>query len=149
MGLYLILGRVENLGGLSRYLTTAGHELLVAKNLTEATRLLAGRPVEGVILGLDPRAGGWERTVSALLDPASAGQPVRRTADDEAQRFALAGLTLEQAERLLVTEALERAGWIQRRAAELLGVSRRSLNYKIKKLGLTHPRWTVNKPEGD
>ncbi len=59
----------------------------------------------------------------------------------KAAGLALEGLTLREAERLLVVSALRRTGFVQKRAAELLGVSRRKLNYIVARLGLTHPSW--------
>jgi two-component system response regulator HydG len=58
-----------------------------------------------------------------------------------AAELALEGLTLGEAERLLVVSALRRAGFVQKRAAKLLGVSRRKLNYIVARLGVTHPSW--------
>ncbi len=55
------------------------------------------------------------------------------------------GATLHEIERRLVLEALERGGWVQKRAAALLGISRRKLNYMIRKMGLTHPSWRRNR----
>ncbi len=52
-----------------------------------------------------------------------------------------AGLAYEEAERLFETEiivrALERANFVQTRAAELLGISRRMLKYKMNKLAIS------------
>jgi two-component system response regulator AtoC len=44
------------------------------------------------------------------------------------------GIKLEEAERQLIEQALARSGWVQRKAAELLGISSRVMNYKIKML---------------
>jgi two-component system response regulator AtoC len=49
-----------------------------------------------------------------------------------------AGLNLEEVERSLVTQALERTGWNQSRAATLLGVNRDQIRYRIEKFGLTN-----------
>jgi two-component system response regulator PilR (NtrC family) len=46
---------------------------------------------------------------------------------------------LEEFERGLLLEALERAGGVKKRAAHLLGVSFRSLRYRLEKLGLDGP----------
>jgi Nif-specific regulatory protein len=54
------------------------------------------------------------------------------------------GLRLEDEEKRLIIEALERHGWVQSRAAEALGISRRAMNYKVRKHGLTHGRWRRN-----
>ena len=52
--------------------------------------------------------------------------------------------SLNDIERASVIAALEKSLWIQKDAAETLGISKRALNYKIKKLGLKHPRWRKN-----
>jgi len=41
--------------------------------------------------------------------------------------------TLEEVERYLITQALERSGGVQTKAAEELGISERVLRYKMKK----------------
>jgi DNA-binding NtrC family response regulator len=60
-------------------------------------------------------------------------------------RLPVKGIRLEDAERELIVQALERAKWVQKDAAKLLGISSRALNYKIKSFGITHPRWTQNR----
>ena len=55
------------------------------------------------------------------------------------------GLSLSEVERAVVLEALERAGFVQKEAARLLGVSRRKLNYMISRMGVTHPSWRRNR----
>jgi len=45
-------------------------------------------------------------------------------------------ISLEDSERNAIIRALEQAGWVQKGAAELLGISRRAINYKIKKYGI-------------
>jgi DNA-binding NtrC family response regulator len=49
--------------------------------------------------------------------------------------------TLKDLEREVILDALEQNGWVQKKAAERLGVSPRALNYKIKKFGITHRSW--------
>lgn len=46
------------------------------------------------------------------------------------------GIDLEQLERSLVVQALERSGWNQTRAATLLGVNRDQIRYRIEKFKL-------------
>jgi len=77
--------------------------------------------------GAPGRAGGWE----AELPPA--------------------GVDLREVERQLVLAALRRSRWVQKDAAALLSVSRRKLNYMIRKMGITHPSWRRNRgaPSGD
>jgi len=53
--------------------------------------------------------------------------------------LAAAALSLDESEKSAIIRALERAGWVQKDAAPLLGVSRRALNYKIQKYGITIP----------
>jgi DNA-binding NtrC family response regulator len=50
------------------------------------------------------------------------------------------GVPLEDIERLAVIEALKMSNWIQKDAAELLSISPRVMNYKIKVLGIEFPR---------
>lgn len=47
------------------------------------------------------------------------------------------GLQLEDAEKSLVLQALERTGWNQTRAAKLLGLNRDQIHYRIEKFKLT------------
>ncbi|MGA7879023.1 MAG: sigma 54-interacting transcriptional regulator, partial [Desulfoferrobacter sp.] len=53
--------------------------------------------------------------------------------------------SLESNEREAILTALEDCSWIQKEAAQKLGISPRALNYKIKKMGITHPRWLKHK----
>ncbi len=43
---------------------------------------------------------------------------------------------LENFERQLIIDALEKTGWVQKKAAEILGLSERSLRYRMEKLGI-------------
>jgi DNA-binding NtrC family response regulator len=45
-------------------------------------------------------------------------------------------LSLEGSERQVILSALEKSGWVVKDAADLLGVSRRTMHYKIKKFGI-------------
>ncbi|MBI3403510.1 MAG: sigma-54-dependent Fis family transcriptional regulator [Acidobacteria bacterium] len=49
------------------------------------------------------------------------------------------GIDLEQLERSLVVQALERSGWNQTRAAGLLGLNRDQIRYRIEKFKLEKP----------
>lgn len=55
------------------------------------------------------------------------------------------GLDLEQVERDLVVQALEKTGWNQKDAATLLNISVDRMNNRVKKYGLRHPSWRVHK----
>jgi DNA-binding NtrC family response regulator len=58
------------------------------------------------------------------------------------------GIKLEDLERSTIIEALKMTNWVQKDAAELLGVSRRVLNYKVKIHNINHDRWR-RKPENN
>ena len=51
----------------------------------------------------------------------------------------------EDDEKELIARALEDNLWIQKDAARQLDISPRALNYRIKKLGITHARWRKNR----
>jgi len=53
--------------------------------------------------------------------------------------------TLDEHEKELILEALQQCLWIQKDAARILGLTPRTLNYKIKRYGITHHRWRKNK----
>jgi len=55
------------------------------------------------------------------------------------------GIRLEDVEKELILQSLKMTDWVQKDAAELLGVSSRVLNYKIKHFQITHPQWKRNK----
>ena len=65
--------------------------------------------------------------------------------EGSAEPGADAGFSMRAVERSLVLSALARAGFVQKDAAELLGVSRRKLNYMVQRMGITHPSWRRNR----
>ena len=56
------------------------------------------------------------------------------------------GLNLEDLERALILEALERYGWNQTRAAAFLGLTRPTLIYRMEKYGLAKPEGGLTNP---
>jgi transcriptional regulator with GAF, ATPase, and Fis domain len=50
------------------------------------------------------------------------------------------GIPLEDVERFALIEALKMSNWVQKDAAELLSISPRVMNYKIKTLNIEFPR---------
>ena len=50
------------------------------------------------------------------------------------------GIPLEEIERQALIEALKMSNWVQKDAAELLAISPRVMNYKIKTLAIEYPR---------
>jgi len=55
---------------------------------------------------------------------------------DDRVELPASGIDLEQLERSLVVQALERAGWNQTRASALLGLNRDQIRYRIEKFHL-------------
>jgi transcriptional regulator with PAS, ATPase and Fis domain len=56
--------------------------------------------------------------------------------DDRSLNVGIGSMTLEEMERWAIGRALEQAGQNQVRAARLLGISRDTLRYRMKKFGL-------------
>src|ERR1019366_3291696 len=56
------------------------------------------------------------------------------------------GIPLEDIERHALVEALKMSNWVQKDAAELLSISPRVMNYKIKTLGIEFPRGRRSPP---
>jgi DNA-binding NtrC family response regulator len=69
--------------------------------------------------------------------PLTTGAPPRLT---ETIQLPPHGIDLEQLERSLVVQALERSNWNQTRAATLLGVNRDQIRYRIEKFKLERPQ---------
>jgi Nif-specific regulatory protein len=70
----------------------------------------------------------------------SGGSPGASKDSQSVVRIPPAGVALEQIERQALVEALRMANWVQKDAAELLQISPRVMNYKIKTLGIELPR---------
>jgi transcriptional regulator with GAF, ATPase, and Fis domain len=73
-------------------------------------------------LGEVPTAGGGSRDHTAVV------------------KIPPTGIPLEDIERHALVEALKMSNWVQKDAAELLSISPRVMNYKIKTLGIEFPR---------
>jgi DNA-binding NtrC family response regulator len=73
----------------------------------------------------------------SITSASSEGQP----GDSVKIRIPPGGIKLDDLERDTILEALKMSNWVQKDAAELLGVSRRVLNYKVKIHNITHERW--------
>jgi DNA-binding NtrC family response regulator len=99
------------------------------RNLIERAMLQA----RGRLLTLADLSVGL-KAPTVVTGPTGAGplsEPVVRLGDE--------GIDLEDLERQLVVQAMERTGQNQSRAAELLGLSRDQLRYRLEKFGLKHP----------
>jgi len=73
---------------------------------------------------------------SGLLTPARFAETSDAGATEAVSRFVLPqeGISLDEAELSFVRQAIQRSGGNQTRAAELLGISRDQLRYRLKKL---------------
>ena len=54
------------------------------------------------------------------------------------------GISLDEIEKQAILQALEMSDWVQKKAAQLLGLTKRVLNYKIQRHEITHPQWRRN-----
>jgi Nif-specific regulatory protein len=94
------------------------------ENTIERAMLLAdgrGISIDDLRLGESPTTGGGRDTASVVKIPPT-------------------GIPLEDIERHALIEALKMSNWVQKDAAELLAISPRVMNYKIKTLGIEFPR---------
>ena len=73
-------------------------------------------------------------------DRRTVGAGRRRAIAPLAVKIPPTGIPLEEIERQAVVEALRMSNWVQKDAAELLGISPRVMNYKIKILSIEIPR---------
>ncbi|MDR3582996.1 MAG: sigma-54 dependent transcriptional regulator [Candidatus Pacebacteria bacterium] len=55
--------------------------------------------------------------------------------------------TLEEMDRERIIQALQDSSWVQKMAAISLGITPRTLNYKINYFGITHSSWRRNGPK--
>ena len=62
-----------------------------------------------------------------------------RTAVSSAFRLPADGVSLEEVEKQLLVQALERCGGNQTHAGQLLGINRDQVRYRIEKFGLQKP----------
>ncbi|NOY59178.1 MAG: sigma-54-dependent Fis family transcriptional regulator [Calditrichaeota bacterium] len=61
--------------------------------------------------------------------------------NDARKESAFATLNLQNLEKEAIVIALQRSKWVQKEAADLLGISPRALNYKISQHNITHSGW--------
>ncbi|MFQ5650482.1 MAG: sigma-54 interaction domain-containing protein [bacterium] len=73
---------------------------------------------------------------------AAGGRDRRKSSDGEGICFD--SLNLANIEKETILKALHVSEWVQKDAANLLGISPRALNYKINQHEITHPSWKKN-----
>lgn len=110
----------------------------------QAMQLLTSYPWPGNILQL---ANVIERAViledGELITPASLLSPGDLVAAGAAGEEIIPELA--DSEYALLVRALRECNWVQKRAAQKLGISPRVMNYKIRKFRIAHPGWRRNK----
>jgi transcriptional regulator with GAF, ATPase, and Fis domain len=99
------------------------------------------RELRNVIERLAIRFAGRTAGPEALRDMNLTGEPAMAGAVILPE----GGIDLEEVERTLVLQALQRASWNQRRAAAMLKISVDRMNARVKKFGITHPSWRVHR----
>lgn len=99
------------------------------RNILEQTVLLAPADV------IQPE----QLALSLSLAPQSEAAAPRLATSRGEPVLSRSGVHLDDAERTLVLQTLERTGWNVTRSAKLLGLSRDMMRYRIEKLGLLRP----------
>jgi transcriptional regulator with GAF, ATPase, and Fis domain len=99
------------------------------RNIVERAVLIAG---EGQPIGASALSMSGK-------DYFAAGGRERRTSERDGTSFRT--LNLNEIEKEAIIAALSRTKWVQKEAAELLGISPRALNYKISQHNITHEGW--------
>ncbi|HEQ60384.1 MAG TPA: sigma-54-dependent Fis family transcriptional regulator [Firmicutes bacterium] len=88
-------------------------------------------------------AGG---TITAR-DLEALGLGVQDSGQEELVRMPEEGISLEALEQSAILQALRRTDWVQKDAAELLHISVDRMNARIRKYGITHPKWKRHRGE--
>ncbi|HPR54749.1 MAG TPA: sigma-54 dependent transcriptional regulator [Deltaproteobacteria bacterium] len=79
----------------------------------------------------------------SILHPKPSQEAPSEGGDNGDYRKSMSTLALSEKEMIL--DALRKNDWIQKEAASMLGISKRVIHYKIRKYGITHPRWIKNR----
>ncbi|MFN0109229.1 MAG: sigma-54-dependent transcriptional regulator [Blastocatellia bacterium] len=89
---------------------------------------------KGLSKAEQPTIAATSTSVETPAPPILPTLPIPKEASASLFRLPYSGIDLEQVELSLVRQALERSGGNQTRAAELLGISRDQLRYRLKKI---------------
>ncbi len=118
--------RVDGLGN-------DAQKLLMRYNWPGNIRELENAIERAVLLTEGPQISGSDLALGELASqPSGEANPV--------VRIPPTGIALEEIERQAIIEALKMSNWVQKDAAELLAISPRVMNYKIKTLGIDYSR---------
>jgi len=109
-------------------------KLLMRYNWPGNIRELENAIERAVLLTEGPHLSNADLRLGELSTsaPSSDGSPV--------VKIPPTGIALEEIERQALIEALKMSNWVQKDAAELLAISPRVMNYKIKTLAIEYPR---------
>lgn len=118
------------LAGIQSY-SWPGNIRQLANTIERAVILTEGDYIKMETLLLPGDTGKKQRQENGNHDSPMVGQASTRS--------------LANQEKDLILQVLEECLWVQKNAAKKLGISPRALNYKVRKLGITHPHWRRNK----
>src|SRR5215203_1863901 len=109
-------------------------KLLMRHNWPGNIRELENVIERAVLLADGPQVTSTDLRLGELstATPSGEGSPV--------VKIPPTGIALEEIERQALIEALKMSNWVQKDAAELLNISPRVMNYKIKTLAIEYPR---------
>ena len=131
---------------MSRFLdkANASHGTSVASVSPEAMELLVRHGWPGNVRQLESVV---ERAVllceGNIVVPADLPSEVRLHTAPAARPYGFdipaEGIDIEEFERQLIVQAMEKSGWVIAKAARLLGLTYRTLQYRLEKFGLKKP----------
>ena len=109
-------------------------KLLMRYNWPGNIRELENAIERGVLLTEGPQLTSADLRLGELSTTQSSGEA------SPVVKIPPTGIALEEIERQAIVEALKMSNWVQKDAAELLAISPRVMNYKIKTLGIDYAR---------
>jgi DNA-binding NtrC family response regulator len=109
-------------------------KLLMRYNWPGNIRELENAIERGVLLTEGPQLSSGDLRLGELSTTQSSGE------SSPVVKIPPTGIALEEIERQAIVEALKMSNWVQKDAAELLAISPRVMNYKIKTLGIDYNR---------
>ena len=115
-------------------LSPDAHKLLMRYNWPGNIRELENAVERAVLLTEGPLVTSADLRLGELTTTKSGGE------SNTVVKIPPTGIPLEEIERQALIEALKMSNWVQKDAAELLSISPRVMNYKIKTLGIDYSR---------